>query len=221
MTFSWADRVAPTAPEQPQSLGEQYRAWQRAKAGGNGSSGSAIYDLPTLPEQRAAAAQRPSIYAPREYGGLDSYAGKQRDALAQKPGESYEAYERRLKSIARALPDGEVERRLGEAKKLASEENWSWEAHRAEADTRTTGASNGSGILSLSPGERSAAWNGRPNVTPQEHLSAGNSAPSRPASMAEVAAAIQARDLTQRSQQPQHPEIPAGSSGTGFLGVDR
>jgi hypothetical protein len=157
MSFSWADKTTPVAPEQPMSLGEQYRAWQRSKAGGNGSSGSMIYDLPSLPEQRAAAAQRSSIYAPREYGGLDSYAGKQRDALAQKQGESFEAYERRLKSIARALPDGEVERRLADARKLASEESWSWEAHRAEADTRTTGASNGSGILSLSPGERAAA----------------------------------------------------------------
>ena len=221
MTFSWADRTAPGAPAQPISLGEQYRAWQRAKAGGNGSSGSLIYDLPTLPEQQAAAAQRPTIYEPRQYGGLDSYAGKQRDALTQKQGESYEAYERRLKSIARALPDGEVERRLADARKLASEESWSWEAHRAEADTRTTGAGNGTGLFDLSPDQRSEAWNARQSVTSQAHLGAPNSAPARPASMAAVRQAIQAREMAQRGQEPQRQEIPDGSSGSGWIGTDR
>jgi hypothetical protein len=94
----WSSRLAAENPasQQQLSLGDQYRAFQRAKAGGNGASGSGIYALPTLPEQRAAAAaRRPSRYVENPYQGLESYPGKQADTLGRRPGESTESWRRR------------------------------------------------------------------------------------------------------------------------------
>jgi hypothetical protein len=203
-------RTAPAAPvEQPRSLGEEYRAWQRSKAGGNGASGSAIYAEP------AAPAARRELYVDRQYGGLQSYAGEQADPLDRRPGESVEAWRRRVTAVARALPDEEVATRLA-AIDQADDAPQNHDELRAQMERRVSGT--GVGILhTMSASDRAAALNGRGNVSSAEHLGAANSGPARPASMADVLAAMHARELAQRGQQPQRQEIPAGSSATGWM----
>lgn len=214
MTFSWADKVAPE-PAQPMSLGEEYRAWQRAKSGGNGSSGSMLYSLPTMPEQRTAV-QRPSIYEPRQARPLQDYMGKQRDPLDRREDESTEAWRRRVTAVARALPDEEVAARLAAIDQADEQERvTNHDQLRAHLSSRKTGT--GIGIFDLSPGQRAAALNARQGVTPAQHLDAWDSAPARPASISDVRQAIQAREMAQRGQQPQRQAIPEGSSGTGWM----
>lgn len=197
------DRTAPAASEQPQGLGAEYRAWRRQ------TSASAIYAEPTAP------AAGPDLYVARQYGGLDSYAGAKADPLAPRPDESREAYQRRILSVARALPDEEVQARLAAVDERIASHN----ELRQHLDGRTTGT--GIGIMGLSPADRAAAVgrfggrqveaNGTATVEP---LSDG-----RPASAAEINMIMREREAARQGQQPQRTEIPTGSSGTGiFLG---
>lgn len=186
------------------SLAEQYRALRRAQ------SASMIYNEP---------AQRPApvrIYEDRPYS-LEQYQNKKADPLEQKPGESFTAYSRRLGALARALPDGEVERRLEAATKLASEESWSWEAQRADFDGRV----GSSGVMGNSdPRSRAAALGhrgfGERVLAGQGHLAVEPISAGHPASMVEIRAVMQQREQERLGQQPQRPVAPTGSSGEGW-----
>jgi hypothetical protein len=254
MTFSWTDKVAPEPVAQPMSLGDQYRTWQRAKSGGNGSSGSAIYDLPTLPEQRAAAAAktRQTYETGPAYQGLESYSRVTRSKHLPRAGESDHAYIARLRStglehLAESLPEDELAA-VGEAYNAAVQRAEDpdlaksvrrmsvndYKQARGDLGLRENvdiggggvkfgyhGSSvigNGIGIFDLSPDQRAAAWNARQRVTSQSHLSAPDSAPARPASMADVRQAIQAKEQAQRGQPVEHPDLSGlQSSAEGWL----
>ena len=210
MTF-WQDNLqAESVPAQPLSLGEQYRDWQRNKSA-NGASGSAMYDLPTLPEQRAAAAARmKQIYEsdPGQYSGLESYMGKTPDKLARRPGESTESWRRRVKAVARALPGEEAAARLAEIDAAdETDRPKDHEALRAQLQARPDGV--GKGIFDLSPAQRAEA------------VAARSGSRGIPASPVQVRAAIAAREAAQRGQPPQRTEIPGSSSGAGWIGTDR
>jgi hypothetical protein len=229
MTFSWADKVVPEPAADPQSHGSAYAEWQRNKSA-NGASGSYIYST----EYQAAingqrTVSRPDLYAGSpQYQGLQSYARTTRSKHEPREGESAFGYLQRvdrpafLQHMADELPEDEfarVQAAVEQARQQVAEGVGDHAALRERLENRTSGT--GIGLFTMNADARAAAWNGRPNITGQEHLSAPNSAPARPASMADVRAAIQAKDLAQRGQQPQRQSIPAGSSGTGFLGVDR
>ena len=84
MSDFWGARLAPSQPTEPAPLadGNAYRAWQAAKPAGG--SGSRMYDLPMLPEQRAQA--QPSIYTEAPAKTLDDYKSAPRTSpLARRP----------------------------------------------------------------------------------------------------------------------------------------
>jgi len=82
-------------------------------------------------------------------------------------------YSRWLGAIARAVPEGEVERRLAAANKSASEHAWSWEAQRSYVDGRV---GIGTGVMgNMSPQDRAAAVHGG--------MTRGNSMSERAAEM--------------------------------------
>lgn len=205
----WDERLAPPAPAQPQgSLGDQYRAWQRGKMGGNGSSGSAIYaERPTGP------AARPDLYAgSTPYGGLESYAGGKADTLARRQGESTESWRRRILAVARALPAEEVEQRLAAV-------------DQAEGQGKTVGhpseRAESLGIMGASPADRAQLVGGRGfggrQVEANGHVHTGSLAAQHPASISEISQELRLREQAMRGQQPQRQEIPTGSSGQGIF----
>jgi hypothetical protein len=220
----WADKVAPE-PAQPMSLGEEYRAWQRSKAS-NGASGSLVYSeeyQAAINGQRTVS--RPDLYQGSEqYQGLGSYARTTRSKHEPRDGESAFGYLQRvdrpayLQHMADELPEDEfarVQAAVEAARQKVAEGVGDHAALRERLENRSSG--EGIGLFSMNAKARSAAWNARPNITGQAHLGAANSAPARPASMADVRAAIQASEMAQRGQQPQRQEIPEGSSGTGIF----
>lgn len=183
------------------TLAEQYRALRRTQ------SASMIYQEP------APVPVRPQIYADSSYGGLGQYAGKQANPLDQNPGESFEAYERRLRSVGRHLPDGELEARLEAAGKTSGE--WSWESHRSQVDNRT-GADTGI-MGNLSPQERGAVvgsrFGGR-KIEANGHL-ASRAESTAPAPMSHVEIHARLRQ-DEAARQARTAEL-RGSSGEGWL----
>lgn len=100
MSDFWGARLAPSQPTEPAPLadGNAYRAWQAAKPAGG--SGSRMYDLPMLPEQRAQA--QPSIYTEAPAKTLDDYKSAPRTSpLARRHGESAHAYIARTNGLLR------------------------------------------------------------------------------------------------------------------------
>lgn len=190
------------------SLAEQYRELRRAQ------SASMIYQEP------AAPAPRPTVYTESTYGGLGQYSGRQADPLARMHGESFEAYERRLRSVGRHLPDGEIEARLEAVTSAASEQQWTWEAHRAQVDNRT---GTGTGIMgNLTPQERGAVvgsrFGGR-EVQAQGYLASRvESTGAAPRSNVEVHAMLREEEAAR--QAAWHTRTASlRSSGTGWTGA--
>jgi hypothetical protein len=201
MTFSWAEKTTPPAPAQPQGLGAEYQAWRRQ------TSASGIYAEP------AAPATKPDLYVERRYGGLEGYAGAKADPLAPRQDESPEAYRRRILSVARALPDEEVQARLAAAgdERIATHSDL-----RQHLDGRTTGT--GIGIFDLAPEQRAAALGGRFEGRRMRGTGAtAESISDAPMSSVEAYALARQRDAAQRGQVPQRTEAPTGSSGEGIF----
>jgi hypothetical protein len=97
----WASRLAPTQPveQAPIANGTAYRAWQASKPAGG--SGSRMYDLPLLSEQRREAQPR-SIYATAPAKALDDYKSAPRTSpLARRQGESAHGYLARTNGLLR------------------------------------------------------------------------------------------------------------------------
>ena len=225
MTFSWADKVV-SEPAQPgPGNSSAYAAYQASKPA-NGASGSFIYS----PEYQAAingqrTVSRPDLYLGSEqYRGLESYGRVARSKHEPRDGESAFAYLQRvdrpafLQHMADELPDDEfarVQKAVEAARQKVTEGVGDHAALRERLENRTSGT--GIGLFSMNADARAASWNARPNITGQEHLSAGNAAPARSASLADVRAAIRAKELAQKGQHPQRQEIPSASSGTGWL----
>ena len=179
--------------------------------------------LPELPEQRAArlAAARQARYDAPQYGGLTGYQSKDADKLDRQPGESTEAWRRRVLRVARHLPEEEVEARLAAIDQ--AEQPPTFEALREQLDQRTSGT--GVGIMGASsPTQRAAAYHASLNRRGRDGsaLTYQPDATTRPASMAEINAIIAEREAARRGQQPQRVDVSSmRSSGSEFLGVDR
>jgi hypothetical protein len=112
MSDFWTGKLAPQQlPEQaPTSLRQQYRDFQAAKTAGG--SGSQMYSLPMLPEQRARS--RPSLYSGDPgYQGLQQYGTAKVSKWAKRADESGDAYLARTGAILRAIDTlPEAEQRL-------------------------------------------------------------------------------------------------------------
>jgi hypothetical protein len=173
-------------------------------------------------EDRAAAmaATRERIYAPNQYGGLEQYSTKTAGPLDWRPGESFEAYERRLGRLAQHLPEGEYDARIEAARK---NEAWSWEGHRAQVDGRTAAQ----GIFgTATPQERAAAlgnrgFAGSQHLQANGHLAADTTIGVAPrASAASVNGILARQAAEQQAAMQAHTAQVRGASGSGWIGVD-
>ena len=157
MSFNWAEKTAPSAPEQPLSLGDMYRAHQASKST-NGASGSFVYS----PEYQAAingqrTVSRPDLYqGSQQYQGLQSYSRTTRSKHEPRDGESAFAYLQRvdraafLQHMADELPEDEFARVQAavEAARQKVAGGTSHEQLRQQLDSRTSGT--GIGLMGVS-----------------------------------------------------------------------
>lgn len=168
----------------------------------------------------APAPQRNPYAGSHAYQGLQSYQSRSVDPLAQRPGESAEAWRRRVQSVIRHLPADEAQARLAAIEQASAVQ--SHEQLRAQLDGRQ---GNGTGIMgNATAQERAVAlgsrWGGR-EIAGQGELAAqalatpGQASPTY--SNAEAYAIARAREAEMRGQMPQRTEIPAGSSGEGWV----
>ena len=177
--------------------------------------------LPPTPEQLAA--QRPQRYVPAGRS-LESYVSTApRSKYDPRPGESDHGYTARLRGIglqhlAQVLDQATLERVSAAYNSAVQrlEGGTTHEQLRAQLDARADGS--GRGVMgSSTPQERATALGSRfggREIAKNGGL-ADSIAPAVP--RVDMAAAWQRQNLPAFAQRP---EIPAGSSGSGFLGVD-
>lgn len=197
------------------SLADQYRAERAAQ------SGSLIYRATPAPPPR------PQIYdntPPKQLG--DYRTSAPRSKYTQRPGESDHGFTARLQGIglnhlADTLPVPELAAVAGAynaaVERIASGA-LTHDQLRRSLDARNSGTGVGIMGRDASPHQRASALGSRHGGRQIERNGGlGTSVGPAPASV-DLAAAWQRQNLPAFAQRP---DIPSGSSGDGFVGVDR